>query len=563
MSTTGFLYSQIGYEPGDPMRALIRADHKDHLSENSEFVLEDKKQNVCKKGEIEYWGEKWDIHWWEIDFSGIKTPGKYRIKVIDNDEIVYSSEFFSVERNLLWRKTIKTVAFDQLETRSRLARGNNGWFDAGAEWREANSHATMLIGLTDMMDDGMNCLSPQERKKLVTQVIQGCDYLALCQDKAESVGYPAGSLIHEIPNQMVVIPGDQAKAAVALTRASRFLTDINREKSEEYLQRAIKLYEFILNDLKPYGQEGFSALNHGAPDNFRVPDEFMTRDLIMMMWAGMELWISGQMKYREEVIRLANKVMTRQISEEQSENDLYGHFKTFASCNFAEKANTHHHIGHDTGATFPHYVIPFMLMCDRWYDHPDVELWRKTVKDFAYGYFLPACEENPFYLLPVGYFKQEGLLEFCGPWHGINTTIGFAASLAVELEQFTGDGDFRKIAVGNTQWIAGLNAGITRESLKGCVVWKDDIEKGVARPYSQICGIGNNSVGCWTGIKGTIPNGFNVNPQFQLTVEPTVENDGPRLYTDEGWIPHAGGWVSALTKIRNAKYFEKRKQKYN
>ena len=241
--------------------------------------------------------------------------------------------------------------------------------------------------------------------------------------------------------------------------------------------------------------------------------------------------------YIKKAEKLAEQVMRRQVPKSKSEDGLYGHFYTYDSCDFTEKANTHHHFGYDTGGTFPHYIMPFLKMAWFWVSHPKIEAWRKTINDFAYGYFLPACSRNPFHLLPEGYFKGEGLLNFCGPWHGINTSIAFASSLASKIEEFSGDRRFREIAVGNLQWIAGLNAGITAQSFEGCKVWKEEIEEGKAEPYSQIYGIGTKYVGNWTDIIGTIPNGFDVNPQFELVVEPTLENDEPRLYTDEDWIP--------------------------
>ena len=61
--------------------------------------------------------------------------------------------------------------------------------------------------------------------------------------------------------------------------------------------------------------------------------------------------------------------------------------------------------------------------------------------------------------------------------------------------------------------------------------------------------------GNWSGIIGTIPNGFDVNPQFQITVKPTRAADGPWLYTDEDWGPHAGGWISGLTHLRMTKRY--------
>ena len=116
-----------------------------------------------------------------------------------------------------------------------------------------------------------------------------------------------------------------------------------------------------------------------------------------------------------------------------------------------------------------------------------------------------------------------------------------------ELEQ---PGDYS--AVGNLQRICGLNAGITQGSLDGCVVWKAKVPEGHAVPYSQIYSVGRR----WTGILGTVPNGFSVNPQFRLVVEPTREKDEPLLFTDEDWIPHGAGFVAGLTALRNRKRFE-------
>jgi hypothetical protein len=44
--------------------------------------------------------------------------------------------------------------------------------------------------------------------------------------------------------------------------------------------------------------------------------------------------------------------------------------------------------------------------------------------------------------------------------------------------------------------------------------------------------VGRRWTGCWTGIRGSVPNGFSVNPQFQLVVEPDIEKDEPLLYTE-------------------------------
>ena len=150
-------------------------------------------------------------------------------------------------------------------------------------------------------------------------------------------------------------------------------------------------------------------------------------------------------------------------------------------------------------------------------------------------------------------------MSFCGPWHGINTTFGFGAQLAAALEGYASDENretMRQIVVGNLQWLCGLNAGITRKSFEGCLVWKEEVPEGEAVPYSQIHGVGRRWVGNWTGIVGTIPNGFNVNPQFRFEVPASREADEPLLYTDEDWIPHAAGFIAGLVALRGKHRFE-------
>jgi hypothetical protein len=554
-SLSGFLYSQIGYDLGCPMWAIFRSTARDHLPADARFVVHDAGSgDEALAGPVGYWGELWGSHWWAADFSALGRPGEYRLAIRSGEAEAAASEPFRVGAHFLWDETIRAVALEQLEERTRLARNGQGWKDCGSAWREVNSHATTVIGLCDLWNLGYEWLGEDDLTRLAAQVMVGCDYIAACQDRAEAVGLGKGAIVHEMPNHQVVIPGDQAQSIVALAYASRLLYEMDRQRSVDYLKRAERAFRFFTKRCRPYGPEGFSVWNHGAPEGYR-PRGWMTRDLLMMAWGAVELWAAGRPLYREAAVKLARRVMRRQVRRDAPEGEFYGHFYAFGDRVFTEKANTHHHVGHDTGSTFPHYIQPLIEMARRWPDHPDAARWQQVVHDFAYGYLLPACRANPFHLLPEGYFAGQGLLTFCGPWHGINTSYGFAAALAAELELLTGDAAFRQIATGNIQWIAGLNAGITRESLAGSLFWKEDIPEGVAVPYSQISGVGRRWVGNWTGIRGTIPNGFSANPQFQLVVEPTVETDGPRLYTDEDWIPHAAGWLSALVKLRQTQWF--------
>lgn len=277
---------------------------------------------------------------------------------------------------------------------------------------------------------------------------------------------------------------------------------------------------------------------------------FMTGDLLMMVWGAVELAKSGKPEYLDEAVRRADQILSRQVPKERPEGEFYGHFYTFDDHLFTEKAFTHHHVGHDTSLMFNHYLVALLDLCDLLPDHPNQPRWRQAIRNFAYGYFLPACQKNPFYLLPQGYYAGQGLLSFCGPWHGFNVCYGYAAALAVRFEIFFGDPSFRPIAVGNLQWICGLNAGLTAESFEGSVMWREALPPGKAVPYSFIHGIGRNSVRTWSKIPGSIGSGLCTNRQFHMEVEPTVENDIPSRYSDEDWIPHAGGFLSGLAHLR-------------
>ena len=571
MTVSGLLYSQVGYDLGLPMRAVVRGSDPDHVPEGARFAVcrEPGSGDPVVSGEVSYWGETWRSHWWIVDFSTLAAPGSYVLLVTgaNGSPELFRSEPFRVGENLVWDETVHAVAIEQFEERARLARNGVGWKDCGSNWRECNSHASAIIGLDQLLSLGYEWLSTDQVERIRAQLVHGCDYLAILQDTSESVCGTRGAFVHEIPNHLVLIPGDTAQSAVALAYSGRLLADTRPQKASEYIDRARRAVDYLLLEAQPYGGQGFSAMNHGAPEDFVVPDEFMTRDLAMMMWGCAELCAAGHPAYRRHAVRLAREVMDRQVPEERAEGGsdgdrrnprLWGHFSTFSSAGFTEKANCHHHVGHDTGTTFPHFIAPMVDMARRWHDHPDAGLWRECVRRFVHGYLVPACRANPFLLLPEGYFAGEGLLSFCGPWHGINSSYGLAAVLALECMSAADPGDrgaLLEIAIGNLQWICGLHAGITRRSFDGCVLWKDEVPDGAAVPYSQIFGVGRRWTGNWTGIRGTVPNGFDVNPQFQLAVKPSREVDAPLLYTDEDWIPHGAAFVAGLATLRAHRRF--------
>lgn len=557
-ASSGILYSRIGYNLADPKQIMIRSEEfSPDLDQQPFFILNQEKTDTVFSGAVRYWGELWKSHWWVLDFSSFGQEGTFTCVV--NEISGLKTEPFRIGQNLLWDKTWKTVSLEQLEGRIDLRNKNierlgpeyaegGGWQDCGSYLRELNSHATMIVGLLDLLEYANDRIPMAEIRNLQEQLIIGVDYIAYNQDKARELGKGEGAIIHEWPKHWNVVTGDVAKGALCFARAGNLLQEAFPEKSEEYIKRSIRSFNWLsekgpLNhpggtnfggDTLP--NDGFEPKAYGVPEDFERPEEWKTRDLVMMCWTALELSDNDPV-FKDRAVALAAKISERQISKEQAEEGLYGHFRAFASAPFSEKAWEHSEMGYDVGSTFPHYLIPIIRMTGQWSTHPDAGRWKKMINDFAYGYFLPACSSNPFYLLPSGYFTGEGLLTFSGLWHGINGAYGSAAALALELERFTGDSAFKKIATGNLQWIAGLNSGVEEENTY--------VSK------SMIYGIGDEFMGSWTKIPGSICNGFESDKQFVFD-EPRAETDGPFYFTDEDWITHAGGWLSAISRF-NAK----------
>ncbi len=551
MQPTGLLVSQIGYDLRAPMRGLYRGE----LPEGATFRLQEAVSGeILLQKPLVHWGQCWQSEWWIADFSELARAGEFTLTLEAEGHAPITCPPFKVGEYVLWDATVEDVVIGQFERRAEQARYGKGWKDCGADWREVGSHTGALIGMLDLFYWGHSWLGPEKTQRLAAQIMHGCDYIVSCQQRASDLGGPTGAIAHELPNDALYIPQDQGQSVVALAIASRLLYELDPERSLDYLNRAVQAYEYYTRECRPSSMPNFSALLHGAPEEY-VPRSFMTGDLMMMVWGGVELARSGRPDYLDEAVRRAREVLRRQVPKDHPEGEFYGHFYTFDDSDFTEKAFIHHHIGHDTSTMFNHYIVPLMALCQRLPEHPDVPRWRQAVHDFAYGYFLPACRKNPFFLLPQGYYAGQGLLTFAGPWHGFNVVYGYAAALAVQLEYFFDDPQFREIAVGNMQWIAGLNSGITAESFEGSVMWYEDIPAGEAVPYSFIHGIGHNAVDTWSKIPGSIGNGLCTNRQFHMELEPTVEHDIPLRYSDEDWIPHAGGWACGLVYLRQVMYW--------
>ncbi len=551
-SVTGLLVSQIGYDTGQPKRAIARLPAGETAAFSFVVVEDATGREVCA-GVMAACPDQWGSAWRVADFSGVDAPGTYRLIARRNREKWREEGPFAIGPDLLWQQSWRLTALEQSERRQQLAKDGLGWYDAGTHWQEADSHVAQIMGLCDLLEFRSNAIGAADRTRIEAQIVNGCDYLAKLQDMARDLPDGGdGALVHQsFRFETLVLPGDAPKAALAFALAARLLSETHAVKEAEYRERAHRALRWFAS-ARPYSSETFSRVNHGFPPDAPVPDEWPTREWVTQLGAMVEMALAGGAAHRDECAALASRIIARQILKQEAEDGYFGHFRLFDRSPVSEKAWVHNGdkgFGADIGGHFPHYLLPLLQMAKAWPDHPNAPQWEQAVRDFAYGYFQPACRANPFLLLPLGYFQGEGLLWFAGSWHGISGAYGLAAALALEFERHFGDPSFREIAVGNLQWIAGLNSGLTKESLFASHVFYRDVPPDAALPVSLIQGVGRDTAGGWMQFPGAICNGFSAGQQFQFDLAATAANDAPSAFTDEDWISHGGAWLSALARL--------------
>ncbi len=550
----GLLFSQIGYLPDHPVRIVIRLPRKELLAEATCKLVQ-----VTGGSEFStsctYWGELWKSHWWVAEWKAIHAQGEWDVEVHSGGICVFRDSGLKIGENILWNSTVELAAADMLERRVHFTKVGAGWQDAGTLWVESPAQSAMVIALSELIEKAPDRIGQVLQERIYKQMITGCDYLVMTQQKALELGFPAGSMCHDLlGHEKDVLPNDTVKAVIALTRTARLLPPDFSVKKETYLSAAKQAFNWLATTAKPLGDIGLSRFQRGLPESAIIPrHEWQTRDLVSLCWASLELWKVRDLKAREAAIVYARQIMGRQIPQEKAEQGFYGHFLEYGSMSHSEKSWIHgivnNQFGADIGGIYPNYLMPLLEMIELWPEHEDAGKWRETLRRFTYGYLIPACESNPFLLVPQGIFGIEGPVWFCGTFHGTNTIYGYTAALAFELTRLFNEPRLSEIAYGNLQWLAGLNAGITRENLQGCVIYSADIPEGAALPASLMCGVGKRWAGTWFQTRGVICNGFSTGKQFVYDTEPTKANDGPFSLTDEDWIPHSAAWLTGLVRL--------------
>lgn len=556
----GLLYSQIGYEPGYPLRIVFRAPKPDLLPKNLSSVLESVNSDQKYRTLCNYWGEIWQNHWWVIEFTEPIAEGTYSLDIRDQKVIFWKETGIIVRDKILWESTLVWSSVDMLERRSHFTGVGAGWQDAGTLWVESPAQSSMVMALAELLEIRKEHLDANFISRVYRQIICGCDYLILTQKRATELGFPRGAMSHDVlKHEKDILPHDAAKAIVALIRAVRLLPDSFAEKKKIYEKAAKDAYHWLFEKAKPMGDYGFVRLQRGIPANTNIPKtEWPTRDLLGKLAVCIEMIKYGDTSAEFKAIELANQIVARQIPKRKNIEGFYGNFYEFSSLPHAETSWSHGIVpspsgtqfGTDMGGIFPNYLIPLIELITLISTHQFVQEWKKCIHNFTYGYLIPSCKANPFLIIPQGIFKNEGPIWFCGTFHGTNCIYGYTAALALELKKIIPEPFLDQIAYGNLQWIAGLNAGITHSNVqKGSVVFSVDIPEGKALPASMICHIGKRWAGSWFQTRGVVCNGFSTGEQFKYDTEPKKVNDGPFSFTDEDWIPHSAAWLAGLMRL--------------
>ena len=555
--TPGLLFSQVGYERDMPVRIVVRLPKRHLLSEKATCILHLKEANERKETPCNYWGEVWGDHWWVVEFPAGMTEGEWKVWIADRGRIVFADEGLLIRRNVLWDSTIRWSTVDMLERRSKFSECPAGWQDAGTLWAESCSQSAMIISMVELLERSTEKLDTDLQSRIQKQITVGCDYLVMLGEKAKERGYPSGAMSHDLHgHEDDILPHDVMNAVVALYGAKRILPGSFEERKQAYRQMADMSSQWLIERAKPMGRRGMKIFQRGIPEDTPIPDnKWATRHIVLMCWAFLERWkTTNSSEDKQRCVDYVKELMKRQIPKEESEAGYFGHFYEFPGLSHSEQAWVHGiadgQFGADLGGFYPNYLMPVIWMVQNWAEHPDAKGWRSMLELFVRGYLKPACAANPFNLLPLGIFGEEGPIWFCGTFHGTNAIYGYTAALALELASLLDDLELVPLAYGNLQWIAGLNGGITRANMeKGCVVFSADIPEAKALPVSMICGIGKRWGGTWFQTRGVICNGFSTGEQFVYDVAPLRKNDGPHSLTDEDWIPHSAAWVTALIRL--------------
>lgn len=566
---SGLLNNQVAYDSHQPVKVIFRSDSLNALNSPSHVTF--RKEDSPDEHETcdwKYWGELWGDHWWTATTEKLSV-GDYKLETVDSSGRKWT-EPLTVSDKPYWKFSIEHIALGQFERRSMIPTApGHGWQDCGAHLSEANSHAVSLYGMALIWKKRRSEMEESEQERLLNQIRIGGKYCLFLAEEAKKLGYPEGTYVHEPLFSHCWLLSDSLQIGVAALLAAELLlerggTDV--ELAKELIKNAQVNAAFIrsnestiidemksgLIEFPPNEQvhlRQFSRHAHAVDHDIPLPSTWATRDLLL--WLQFQLLletVTGE-SLESEMYETARSVGSRFVKNKSSSSDSSApacYFVPYPDFEQPEVGWCHHSVGMDTAGVFPHFTIPLWELAKRYPNHPESQNCRQMVLDFLDGYLRPAFQASPFGLLPNTWKKDQGWMFYAGLWHGMNSSYALLAMQCYYYAAELKESWLSDMARAQLEWIAGLNCGLTAESIYGCTMYHRDVEPGGVLPVSMIQGVGNRFAGSWRTIRGSICNGFSRGRQFQFDVEPVLSEDRPDAFTDEDWITHSGAWLAAL-----------------
>lgn len=515
------LVSQIGYRPEDPKRVLVRAEPSDDGADDPEVALLAR----CEDGSTyalptaRRWGTYAGSVYWVGAADDLTSEGTYYIEASGAER----STPFRVAPDIMLEETLLATSVTNLAER---VRGKLGWQDCAFDGRGLESHAIVVLGLVDALE-----WLPQTRNaEFLSTLRHGVDYLRACQR-------PDGSFMNEyyiargrtVWTLVGLATSALARAAVALSdgraldAAKRGWEWLRASPPDEAQQRAE-----LDTTRRVFGQY--------AP--WQPPAQLRARDVLLLIRAATDLYRGTNDLLYSEAAREAARELRRAYQIPASDGERFGSFRTWPDGDLPQPAWEHAGWGYNCGAVLPDDVSGIISLVDLFPDSDEMPLWHAILSDFAYGALLPWRTATPFGQRPLVDLGDE--LRFFGPtWHGFNGTYGQTARIASELARVLGEPELERLALDQLQWIAGLNPGAPTDPTDPGGPWTG---------LSWISGIGARSFEAWSGIRGSIGNGFSSDAQFRLQHLDDVA-DHPAHRNEEDWLVHNGSWLSGLAAV--------------
>lgn len=300
------LTNHIGYEIDGRKTALIAGCSAEVLSREAEVSLIGDQNSVPLAAP----GPRTEVPGWKgrffhtIDFSEIKTPGCYKLRLRDGDEISETAQF-KVERGLLADSCISDVLFyfksqragwrwDRADRRAGFFGGrtdavdvHGGWYDAAGDYSKYLSHLSYanymnpqqiplvvwaLFELKARLSENSNYGGTLLEERALEEALHGADFLMRMQDPE---GYFYITLFDQwskatekriisafrgkegirMDNYQAAFRQGGGMAIAALARAARCGIPGEYENSD-YLQAAVRGWEHLLQHNGEYLDNG-------------------------------------------------------------------------------------------------------------------------------------------------------------------------------------------------------------------------------------------------------------------------------------------------------------------